>query len=199
MTTLTTPRLLLRPLTVRDDEFYCSLYTDPLVMQHVGPALGREAALINFDKAVRGASQSPPLRHRWVLVERDSDDSVGLVGLDYDNLCAEVGALLLVAHQKRGYAAEAIAALADLAFNKLGLARLHTRHAPINAGAAGLMRKLGFVLDSPIAQEKAQRRWQLTVQQWDYSPYRKGRSAQAEQLQSPTVPVSCASVPGDKN
>ena len=198
MTMLTT-RLLLRPLTDDDDEFYCSLYTDPQVMQHVAPALSAETASINFEKALRGASQSPPLRHRWVLVERDSDDSVGLVGLDYEDLRAEVGALLLLPHQGRGYAAEAIAALTEVAFLKFGLTLLHTRHARINGGAAGLMRKLGFAPAIPTDEKETECRWQLTAQQWCDSPYRSALPNQGEQLQSPPVPVSCGCVSGDKN
>ncbi|MEO7252029.1 MAG: GNAT family N-acetyltransferase [Arenimonas sp.] len=199
MTTLATTRLVLSPLTLRDDALYCRVYTDPQVMQHVGPALSTESAMIDFEKALRGASQSPPLRHRWVVTERASGDHAGLVGLDYDNSCAEVGALLLGAHQDHGYAAEAIAALADLAFCRLGLTRLHTRHSRINARAAGLMRKLGFVPVGPIAQEEAQQRWQLSAQQWNKSRTRFAPPVQAKQLQSATVPVSLASVPGDEH
>ena len=164
MSKLVTARLQLRPLGPDDETFYCRLYCDPALMRHVGAALTGDAALRSFHTARRSMEQSPPRRHLWVLVEQDSNLDVGLLGLECAGVSAEVGALVEASHQDRGYAAEAIAAIAGHAFLALGLTLLHTRHDAGNGGAAGLMRKLGFALISPPGATHC--RWQLTEGHW---------------------------------
>jgi RimJ/RimL family protein N-acetyltransferase len=151
---LETPRLRLRPLGPTDAGFYRTLYTDAALLRDIAPALDDAGAARSFAAALRDAAAPAPTRRRWVIVEADTGDEVGLLGL----IGAEVGALVIAGRQGRGYAAEAIAALAHHAFADLGIPRLHTRHAPANAAAAGLMRKLGF---AALAPEGGQVRWQL--------------------------------------
>jgi RimJ/RimL family protein N-acetyltransferase len=78
---------------------------------------------------------------------------------------AEVGLLLVVPAQCRGYAAESIAALAEEVFAAPPLQRLWTRHASDNAAATGLMRKLGFQRMEDTTGP-APVRWQLQRQVW---------------------------------
>jgi RimJ/RimL family protein N-acetyltransferase len=94
---------------------------------------------------MRDAAATARTRRRWVIVEAATGRDIGLLGLLGAGTEAEVGALVLADAQGRGIAAEAIAALARHAFAELGLRRLHTKHSPANAAAAGLMRKAGFV------------------------------------------------------
>jgi RimJ/RimL family protein N-acetyltransferase len=100
-----------------------------------------------------------------VIVEAGTGADVGLLGLLGDGAEAEVGALVVADRQGHGYAAEAITALARHAFADLGVRRLHTRHAPANAAAAGLMRKCGF---APLpADADGQVRWEFTAAMLD--------------------------------
>lgn len=157
MSTLATPRLGLRPLGAGDAAFYRALYTDAALLREVAPALDDAGAARSFAAALRDASAIAPRRRRWVIVEGPTD--VGLLGLLGEGDAAEVGAIVVADRQGRGIAAEAIAALARHAFADLGFERLHTRHAPANAAAAGLMRKLRF---APLAPgDDGQVRWEL--------------------------------------
>ena len=67
--------------------------------------------------------------------------------------------LIFPEHQARGYASEAIDTVADFAFARLGLLRLHARHAPGHDLAAGLMASLGFVR-APDADDGHPVRWE---------------------------------------
>ena len=155
---LATARLRLRPLGAGDADFYRALYTDAALLRDIAPALDDAGARRSFAAALRDAAATRPARRRWVIVEAAGGAEVGLLGL----VGAEVGALVVADRQGRGYAAEAIAALARHAFADLGLRRLHTRHAPTNAAAAGLMRKLGF---APLAPgDDGRVRWELTAE-----------------------------------
>jgi RimJ/RimL family protein N-acetyltransferase len=171
--TLHTPRLRLEPLAEGDRELYIALYSDAETMSRIAPAQTPEAAARGFRSALAAMRTSPPRRRFWVLRE-SSGVAIGLLGLDHDEPDGgEVGALIPPPHQGRGYATEAIAALADHAFGDLGLQRLHTRHAPGHGLAAGLMRGLGFQ-PRPDADGPHRVRWELDPQRWAGRPGRQG-------------------------
>lgn len=171
--TLHTPRLCLAPLDEGDRELYVALYSDAETLSRIAPAQTPEAAARGFGAALAAMRSSPPPRRFWVM--RDgSGTAVGLLGLDHDGPdSGEVGALIPPPHQGRGYATEAIAALADHAFGTLGLQRLHTRHAAGHGLAAGLMRSLGF-RQAPDAAGPHSVRWELDPARWDGRPGRQG-------------------------
>ena len=163
--TLQTPRLRLRPMEDGDRALYIALYSDADTMRHIVPAQSPEAAARGFLAALAAMRASPPARRFWVMSDV-SGSAVGLLGLDHDAPgSGEVGALIPPPHQGRGYASEAIAALADHAFGALGLQRLHTRHAAGHGLAAGLMSGLGFQ-PAPEAPGPHPLRWQLDPACW---------------------------------
>lgn len=163
--TLQTPRLRLEPLVEADRDVYVTLYSDADTMQRVAAAQTADSAARGFLAALAAMRTTPPQRRFWVMRDA-SGTAVGLLGLDHDAPgSGEVGALISSPHQGRGYATEAIAALADHAFGALGLRRLHTRHAAGHDLAAGLMRGLGF---RPMADaDRAHpHRWELGPGRW---------------------------------
>ena len=166
---LSTTRLRLRPLAASDERLYCSLYTDPHVMRHVAGPLAPEAAQRAFRTVLRQLASDPPLSHYWILVPRTGEAALGLMAClpDRDDPgSAEVGVLLHGHAEGRGYAAEAIAVLADAVFARPGQRRLWTRHARDNGLATGLMRKLGFTSLDDVGGDPAPVRWQLERQAW---------------------------------
>ncbi len=172
--TLRGPRLELRPLDEDDQALYVRLYGDALAMQHIGTAQDEATAARGFRAALRHHSATPPERLFWVIRERAAEQPLGMIGLSLDEPGGgEVGVILPVGHQGRGIATEAIAALADHAFDALQLRRLHTRHLPGHALAAGLMATLGFERIAP-ATESGRSCWQLTPGRWAARPRRQG-------------------------
>ena len=165
---LRSARLHLRRLVSSDERLYCRLYTDPHVMRHVAAPLAPEAAQRAFRTVLRQLAGDPPRSHYWILVPRTGPAALGLMACVPDRgdpASAEVGVLLQGHAEGRGYAAEAIAALADEAFGG-SLRRLWTRHARDNALAGGLMRKLGFAPMDHVGGDPAPMRWQLSRQAW---------------------------------
>ena len=125
----------------------------------------------------RDARKAAPRRRQWVIREIQSLAPAGLLGLDCNEQRAEVGALILPTHQGRGFAAEAIAAVADYAFDALGLTQLHTRHDGGHAAAAALMRKLGFEPNPQTSARGPDNFWQLSPEQWQACAYRRATAA----------------------
>jgi [ribosomal protein S5]-alanine N-acetyltransferase len=166
---LLTPRLRLRPLAPSDERFYCALYTDPGVMRHVAEPLAPDAAQRAFSAVLRQLAAHPPRSRYWILALRESGCAVGLMACvpDRDDPgSAEVGVLLVGSAESRGYATEAITALAERVFAGPAQRRLWARHARDNALAVGLMRKLGFEPLPDAVGEPAPVRWQLQRQAW---------------------------------
>ena len=170
--TLHGPWLDLRPLADRDLALYVRLYSDPGAMQHIGPAQDAVAAFAGFRAALACNAATPCVRVFWVIHDRATPQTLGLAGLSIAGTAGgEVGVLLPAPHQRRGVATEAIALMADHAFSTLRLPRLHTRHEPVHALAAGLMATLGFERLAPAARS-GRWRWQLTPERWASSPRR---------------------------
>lgn len=165
------PRLHLRPLASADGDLYCAIYTDAALMQPVAAPLSAHAAQRAFVAALAANASGAAPDSYWVLRERQQGAQIGLLGLigKAGSDAAEVGAMILPRWHSRGYAAEAIAALADHAFATLRLHRLHTRHAADNHAASRLMLKLGFVLTSADAGGAHAHRWELHREHWQGS------------------------------
>ena len=166
MHAIDTPRLHLRPLAERDGALYCSLYTDPEVMRYIAAPLSPEAAQRSFVAACRLQWPHP---QRWVISERGAGGAIGLLSMSVDGEAAEVGVMLLAEAQGQGYAAEAIAALADVVFDGSGpdrreILRLWVRHAPGNRPMSEVMHRLGFQREDMPPMD--QLRWQLTRARW---------------------------------
>ena len=165
-----TARLHLRPIGQGDKALYCHLYTDPDLMRHIAAPMTLEAARRSFDAVcLQGSSE----KQRWILLERSGTvpTGIGLLGLfvdaeAMDGRSAEIGVMLLDGWQMRGYAAEAIMAIAGRVFASGALDRLWTRHAPDNALALGLMRKLRFQHGHMDEAESPHTRWSLSRSQW---------------------------------
>lgn len=158
-----TPRLHMRPLAEGDETLYCRLYTDPVLMRHIAMPMSLEAAQRSFRAACR--QQSPHVQ-RWIIVERLAGKHIGLLGLFVDSDAAEIGVMLFAGWQGKGYAAEAISAMADRVFAAGDVLMLWTRHAPGNELATGLMHKLGFRCEVPHAPDQAELRWRMPREHW---------------------------------
>jgi [ribosomal protein S5]-alanine N-acetyltransferase len=165
---LHTSRLHLRALSSSDERLYCGLYTDPHVMRHVAAPLSPEAAKRAFSAVLEQLAADPPKARYWVLGSHEGLGDLGLMAWvpdPGDAGSAEVGVVLAAPAACRGYAAEAIAALANAVFSWPAARRLWTRHARENGPAVGLMRKLGFlplVADGPSSEL----RWHLERDAW---------------------------------
>ena len=165
---LHTSRLHLRTLSPSDEPLYCSLYTDACVMRHVAEPLSPQAAQRAFSAVLKQLAADPPRARYWILGAHEALGDLGLMAWvpdPGDAGSAEVGVVLAAPAACRGYAAEAIAALANAVFSQPASRQLWTRHARDNGPALGLMRKLGFMpldADGPPSQL----RWHLERQAW---------------------------------
>lgn len=164
---LFTARLHLRSMAAGDAGFHRRLYADAEVMRHVGAPLSGDASRRAFALSLSQAHASPPRARYWIVRVSGTAEDCGLLALVDDRDppgSAEAGMLLLPEAQGRGYAAEAIAALADHAFSGLAMQQLWTRHHRDNRAAVGLMQALDFSPDG--ADGSGRVRWSLRREDW---------------------------------
>jgi ribosomal-protein-alanine N-acetyltransferase len=162
----------LRIVRPGDEEFLASLYSDPVVMEHIHdgpipPEEGLQHARIDVQMAEH--------RHftgMWAVELRGERTVLGWVslaklrGVDRDDL--QLGYQFSPAYWSHGYATEAMKCLLDYAFDKLGVDRVLALVRPANVRSVRVLKKLGYVHLRKCRDNSSQ--WcdvyRLTAQKW---------------------------------
>ena len=151
VTTLRTPRLLLRGWQEEDREPFAALNADPEVMEYLPSTLTREQSDAFMDQvAARLEEQDHGL---WALEVRATGAFIGYAGLANPSFeaaftpCTEVGWRLARDAWGHGYATEAAHTALRVAFGTLGLAEVVSFTAVGNARSRAVMARLGMSHD----------------------------------------------------
>jgi RimJ/RimL family protein N-acetyltransferase len=143
-----TPRLRLDVLRESDAETLFQYRADPSVALYQGwcPASRDEA--LDFIRSQQQIALDVPDSWLQLAIRRSEDGAlVGDLGLhlpsDADG-SYEFGVTVAPAHQGKGYAREAVRALLDFVFGKLGAHRVHASIDPRNIASGALLRSLGM-------------------------------------------------------
>ena len=171
MQTFETTRLLMRQLQPEDESFYCTCYTDPVLMQHIGEPLSPEAASRSFAVALKIATEIPMRRCTWVMQEKSLLLDIGLLALVCDQkepepINAELGVLVANSFQSKGYVSEVIAFLADITFSQTRLDAIHVHHRAKNIPVSKVALKLGFVCETDHSNVSGIFFWVLNRARW---------------------------------
>lgn len=146
MVSISTARLVLRPMNIDDFDAYRELMMSQRAVYMGGPFdLG-----IAWGMFCNDVAQWSLFGHGCLMIERRADSvTMGQVGINHGPLFPEkeLGWLLFDGFEGQGYAFEAALAMRDWAFSALGLASLVSYCDPGNAPSIALARKLGGVLD----------------------------------------------------
>lgn len=155
MSTLTTQRLLLRPLAEDDLDRLAAFYGDPEVMRHVGSGrpLSREETEASLNRMMLFFAHHD--YGQWAVVVRDTGQLVGRAGvLEWPDVGGraetEIGYLLGRPHWGHGYATEASLAARDHALEVLGRRRLISLIDHANERSANVARKLGMTHEDDV-------------------------------------------------
>lgn len=145
--TLTTPRLLLRMLELRDIPALFAIFSDPEVTRYwSSPPLAGVSAAEKLLREIREHFERKTL-FQWGVVRREDDIIVGtctLFRLDLDHRRAEVGFALGRLHWGSGIMTEALTTLFAFAFDVLGLHRLEADADPRNERSLRCLERQGF-------------------------------------------------------
>jgi ribosomal-protein-alanine N-acetyltransferase len=144
---LTTPRLLLRPISRDDTPFVVRHFCDPQVQRYLlddEPIETPEqaAAIVDFYLERPDAPYN-----RWVVLRADGGAPIGTCGFhkwSQQHRHAEIGYDLSPAFWGHGYMREAVRAMLAHGFGPLGLHRIEALVATENERSAKLLLDLGF-------------------------------------------------------
>ncbi|TXH81336.1 MAG: N-acetyltransferase [Rhizobium sp.] len=149
MTTIETPRLILRPCSEVDRELFHELSSDPAVLEFFPFSRSREDADAIFTM-IRRFTPEPGFDF-LVMVLKKSGEAIGFCGLSrlqlephLPNDAVEIGWRLSARHWGNGYATEAGMALVGHAFNILRLKEILSIAVHDNRRALAVMRKIGM-------------------------------------------------------
>lgn len=144
---LQTPRLILRPVTMRDAQDIFDYSRDPEVARYVlwdaHRSLADSRAYVRY--LLRQYRDSQPSSYAIVL--RETGRVVGTIGfMSYteDNAAAEIGYSMARSLWGRGLMPEAVTALLDLGFRRMHLHRIEAQHVPGNPASGRVMLKAGM-------------------------------------------------------
>lgn len=153
--TIPTARLTLRALAPDDAPALFAVFGDPEVCRYWSrPALPDLAAAVALQEEIARHFDARTL-FQWGIAERDTGEIVGtctLASLSAEHRRAEIGYALARSRWGRGYAAEALDALARFAFQTLGLHRLEADVDPRNARSIRALERLGFVREGHLRE-----------------------------------------------
>jgi ribosomal-protein-alanine N-acetyltransferase len=153
---LLTERLLLRELVLADAPALFALRSDPRVMQHIGrprpPAVSEVEELINTIRQDRLDNNGIT----WAISLKGSPDLIGSIGfyrLKKEHFRAEVGYMLHPDHWRHGVMGEALQAVVQCGFQRLGFHSIEAMTDARNEASNGLLKKQGFTQEALFRED----------------------------------------------
>ncbi|MBE5804491.1 MAG: GNAT family N-acetyltransferase [Clostridiales bacterium] len=144
---LDTPRLTLRPMTMRDAQDIYDYSCDREVARHVlwdaHRSLADSRAYLRY--ILRQYREGVPSSYGIVLKETGRlIGTIGFMWMNMENSTVEVGYSLAREQWNKGLMTEALRALIDMAFTHLPLHRIEAQHATANPSSGRVMIKCGM-------------------------------------------------------
>ncbi|MBK8686132.1 MAG: GNAT family N-acetyltransferase [Chitinophagaceae bacterium] len=93
----------------------------------------------------------------WAMIQTSDKQMIGYIGLvniDAENDHAEIGYILLPEFQGKGFMHEAMQAVIDFSFEKLGVHRLSGTVDPENTASSKVLEKCGFKLEGHLREHE---------------------------------------------
>ncbi len=150
MPTLTTDRLILRPMKTKDAydmyEYACREDITEFLLWTPHPSVGYTRDYLAYIESRYATCDF----YDWAITLADSDKMIGTVGftkIDTQNNSAEIGYVLNPDYQRRGYGYEAAKQIVDFGFKQLELHRIEARFMKGNTASLKLTQKLGMTFE----------------------------------------------------
>ena len=141
MATITTSRLTLSPFEPSDWPFFRALREAPEIMRYM-------AAIAPETETRRQFAARLTTPHTFVIRAHDDATPLGDIGLQISNTYpeeADIGYTVIPAAQGRGIASEALRAVCEYAFIRVGVKAVNAYVLADNGGSVRVLEKAGFV------------------------------------------------------
>jgi RimJ/RimL family protein N-acetyltransferase/nicotinamidase-related amidase len=150
-TQIETERLILRAFRYDDADSMLNnwISDDEVQKMYCEPSYKTVEELMPLLDRYIGRNQSG-YYYRWAVVLRETGECIGQVAyffVDARNRLAEIEYCIGIAFQSKGYATEAIKAIVDYGFERIGLNKVQACVKPSNTASARVVKKCGFRQD----------------------------------------------------
>jgi len=143
--TFETERLIIRPLEEADRTFFIDLHMDEKIMEFNGGELSKKLANKKFDNSLCLNKGSSFLT--FMIEPVNYTQKAGLIMLFRSSLGEyNLGIILSVEMQKRGFAIEASQEVINFGFSKLNILKIYANYHQKNKSSSHLFSKLGFLV-----------------------------------------------------
>ncbi|MCG9714579.1 GNAT family N-acetyltransferase [Shewanella insulae] len=149
----TSERLTMRPISEADKALYRRLYCDEKIMRNICQPFTETEADKAFETSLKATLKAlqhpdtPPSYMLWVIVEKVSGLTTGVIGLNWDKTqrdLAEIGIMMLPKAQGKLLADEAVIALIKHSKKTLQLSEIKACFSIKNLATKRIVKKLGF-------------------------------------------------------
>ncbi len=148
--TLETAHLRLRPLSLSDAKRVFAYTSDPQMTEFTlwepHKEVGESTAFI-----------ASVISGTWGLIQKSDEVFVGtcsFIAWDTNNRRAEIAYALGRAYWGRGYMTEAVRAVIDFGFRRMGLNRIEARFVTGNSGSERVLQKVGMTREGLLRQQE---------------------------------------------
>ena len=161
--------LYLTPVTKDDADLFVEIYTDPQIMQHVGPALNYDAAMILFNQCLEQITSKQPKNLFYVIKSTHTDEKFGIIGLMWNQpkkTSVELGVMIALPYINKAYAYKATNILVQHVFTELDVESIVVTCNESNVGANRVSRALGFENKNTFVDKNTNQRkidWKITA------------------------------------
>ena len=148
MATIATPRLTLSPFEPSDWPFFHTLRESPEIMRYM-------AAIAPEEETRRLFAARLTAPHTFVIRTHNDDTPLGDIGLQISPRYpeeADIGYTVIPAAQGQGIASEALRAVCDYAFDRVGIKAVNAWVLAENGGSVRVLEKAGFVRTQVLEQ-----------------------------------------------
>jgi RimJ/RimL family protein N-acetyltransferase len=161
----------MRPLEPQDSALYCHLYTDRETMRFIGVPLTPERAARSFKSALAGMSRDPIERLFLTVVEKASQQDVGICSLqnfDAHRRSVQAGLMFVARARSQSYSKEGMTGLIQQVFAHLPVDELWVQFAADHIVVERAVISVGFERRCDAVPEDGPRRrvWSVRRDAW---------------------------------
>ena len=149
---LETERLVLRQITLEDAPDIFALRSDPDAMKYIGRP--RPKVVADVHELIASMNELT-VRIQWGATLRNESQIIGTIGyhlIEKQHDRAEIGYMLHPNYWNKGLMSEAIIAVVDFGFGKIGLHSIEARIDPENKQSAKILVKNGFTKEGHLKE-----------------------------------------------
>jgi RimJ/RimL family protein N-acetyltransferase len=165
--------LYLTPLAKDDFNLFVEIYTDPQLMEHVGPAFNQESIIKLFKNCLNQIASEEPKYLFYVIKSKHTEEKFGIIGLLWnqpEKTSVELGVMIAEPYINKAYAYKATYLLMQYVFTKLELKSMIILCNESNTVANRATKAIGFQNKESLIDKKSDQRkikWEITAQRFD--------------------------------